>query len=267
MTVEHDPLWLRLQSLQIDTPGAEFTFTQRLARENHWSESFAQRVVHEYLRFIYLATVAGHPVTPSDEVDQAWHLHLVYTRSYWDDLCRNILGKPLHHGPTKGGHAEAAKFDDWYARTKQSYKRLFGQAPPQDIWPPANIRFAPADRFKRIDSSAHWIIPKRLTQHAALWSSTAFILASCIIQPSNKNFFPWGFFIIVAPAMMFFLILISKISRQNRKKRKRNDKGDGCSSFGAGGGCGNGCGSDSGSDSGGGGSSGCGGGGCGGGGD
>ncbi|MEK6230809.1 MAG: hypothetical protein N2A42_03075 [Luteolibacter sp.] len=33
----------------------------------------------EYKRFVALAMLAGHPVTPSEEVDQAWHLHLVYT--------------------------------------------------------------------------------------------------------------------------------------------------------------------------------------------
>ena len=37
----------------------------------------------------------GRHIGPSDEVDQAWHLHLVYTRSYWGEFCPNVLGKPL----------------------------------------------------------------------------------------------------------------------------------------------------------------------------
>ncbi len=41
----------------------------------------------EYRRFAFLAATAGHPVTPSDAVDQAWHLHLTYSRDYWDRFC------------------------------------------------------------------------------------------------------------------------------------------------------------------------------------
>ncbi|MEZ6192343.1 MAG: hypothetical protein R3C45_13785 [Phycisphaerales bacterium] len=51
-------------------------------------------MVNEYRRFCYLAIAAGHTVTPSDEVDQAWHLHLLYTRDYWEDFCPNVLGTP-----------------------------------------------------------------------------------------------------------------------------------------------------------------------------
>ena len=89
--------------------------TQRLARDNGWTFEFAERVVEEYRRFAFLAKTAGHPVTPSDEVDQMWHLHLTYTRSYWDDFCGRVLEAPLHHDPTQGGRAEGEKFDDWYA--------------------------------------------------------------------------------------------------------------------------------------------------------
>ena len=59
----------------------------RLASENGWSREYAVRVMQEYRRFAFLAVAAGHPVSPSDAVDQAWHLHLVYTRSYWDEFC------------------------------------------------------------------------------------------------------------------------------------------------------------------------------------
>ncbi|MGF2075510.1 glycine-rich domain-containing protein, partial [Enterococcus casseliflavus] len=90
---------------------------QRLARENGWKLEFTRRVVAEYKRFIFLAIVAGHAVTPSQQVDQAWHLHLLYTRSYWDDFCGQVLGLRIHHGPTQGGSAEQAKYRDWYDRT------------------------------------------------------------------------------------------------------------------------------------------------------
>jgi hypothetical protein len=98
MNTTNDPLWLKLKDFAFD-PQDALTFTRRLARENNWSPDFSRRVVDEYRRFLFLALRAGHPVTPSDEIDQAWHLHLVYTRSYWEELCRDILGRPLHHGP------------------------------------------------------------------------------------------------------------------------------------------------------------------------
>lgn len=59
------------------------TFVGRLARDNGWKPGYAERVYREYLRFVFLAATAGHPVTPSVDVDEVWHLHLCYTRSYW----------------------------------------------------------------------------------------------------------------------------------------------------------------------------------------
>jgi hypothetical protein len=115
--LDDDALWCALRDFAFDAPDAELSFSLRLARDSSWPRSFARRVIEEYRRFLYLVQVAGHPCTPSEEVDQAWHLHLVYTRSYWDDLCDAVLGFPLHHGPTEGGAVEGARYHDQYART------------------------------------------------------------------------------------------------------------------------------------------------------
>src|SRR5262245_63811110 len=114
MNASQQVLYNRLMTFEIDEPGVELTFARRLARENGWDLLYAERVIAEYKRFLLLACEAGHVVSPSEDVDQAWHLHLTYTRSYWDGLCREVLGRPLHHGPTKGGAAEQAKFIDLY---------------------------------------------------------------------------------------------------------------------------------------------------------
>jgi len=95
-------LWQKLESFPLDDPSSGLRFSDRLARENGWSAAHSSGVIAEYRKFLYLCATAGHPVTPSDAVDQAWHLHLCYTQSYWDDLCGDILRFPLHHGPTKG---------------------------------------------------------------------------------------------------------------------------------------------------------------------
>jgi hypothetical protein len=154
------PLWSRLEAMQLDAPGARVTFAGRLARDNGWSPAFANAVIGEYRRFLYLAARAGHAVSPSDAVDQAWHQHLLYTRHYWGVLCREVLDFELHHGPTLGGAQEAAKFDDWYRRTLDSYRAAFGEEPPAAIWPAVERRFDGVERMRRVDLGSHWMVAK-----------------------------------------------------------------------------------------------------------
>src|SRR5688572_28429037 len=134
MKTEHADLLQRLEKFSLDSADASFPFSSRLAKENRWPLAYSHRVIAEYKRFAFLAVAAGHPVSPSEAVDEAWHLHLTYTQSYWKEFCPQVLQMPLHHQPTKGGSAEKEKFEDWYARTLQSYRIFFGE-PPADIWP------------------------------------------------------------------------------------------------------------------------------------
>ncbi|MBI1401901.1 MAG: hypothetical protein GC147_01630 [Porphyrobacter sp.] len=136
-----DDLWHRIAAHEIGPPGAALTFAARLARENRWDAAHAARVIGEYKRFCYLAMTAGHAVTPSDAVDQAWHLHLTYSRDYWEVFCAQVLGAPLHHGPTAGGAVERERYYRQYAETLAAYEAVFGAPPPPDIWPSARRRF------------------------------------------------------------------------------------------------------------------------------
>lgn len=141
----------RLQDWSLDPPGSAWSFEQTLARDQRWRAEYAARVVTEYRRFVYLAVAAGHPVCPSEAVDQAWHQHLLETRGYWLEFCPEVLGQPLHHTPSRGGEAERRKLEEWYRRTLASYQASFGETPPVDIWPPLERRFgaqpqAPAPR-------------------------------------------------------------------------------------------------------------------------
>lgn len=160
MNAEQMKLYQRLQAFSLDEPDANLSFSKRLARDNRWTAKYTQRVIDEYKKFAFLAVVAGHPMTPSDQVDQAWHLHLVYTRSYWGEFCPNVLQTPLHHGPTRGGSREHHKFNDWYSKTLASYESFFGHTPPPDIWPPAHIRFGRDLHFVRVNTQQTWLLPK-----------------------------------------------------------------------------------------------------------
>ncbi len=166
MDSQKNMIWQRIEEHVFDDPESSHPFSTRLAKENDWSRAKTARVIYEYRRFLLLAATAGHPVSPSDEVDQAWHLHLLYTRNYWDQMCKTVLEMPLHHEPSRGGAHEQGKFQDWYAKTLSSYQSIFNQLPPADIWP-ADAGHAHHD-FKRIDTHSNWIIPKMKLMQTAV---------------------------------------------------------------------------------------------------
>lgn len=162
-----DPVWNRLSVYTIGPDDAALGFTERLARENGWSRAKADRVIVEYKRFCFLAVTVDHPVTPSDEVDQAWHLHLTYSRDYWERFCPEVLGRPLHHGPTAGGSDEQHRFFDQYAETLRSYARVFG-SPPADLWPDAARRLNEDHKARRVHPRDAIIVPQNAVRIALL---------------------------------------------------------------------------------------------------
>ncbi|MCA2553319.1 MAG: TIGR04222 domain-containing membrane protein [Microcystis sp. M04BS1] len=160
MNFQQTELYKRIQAFALDRPDSQLSFSQRLARDNDWSLGYTQRVIEEYKKFIFLAVAAGHPVTPSDQIDQVWHLHLTYTRLYWQEFCPKILQTTLHHEPTRGGSSEQLKFGSWYSKTLESYEQFFGHIPPIDIWPKPKDRFGRDLHFIRINTQQSWVLSK-----------------------------------------------------------------------------------------------------------
>jgi len=134
--VDADSIIRQVEAFSIDKPGAPYPFSARLADEQDWTGDFAERAIKEYLRFICLAVVAGHPVTPSFVVDEVWHTHLIFTRSYWEEL-GDIVGRLIHHDPGQGENGDETMFARQYQRTLESYRKFFSE-PPADIWGPDN---------------------------------------------------------------------------------------------------------------------------------
>jgi hypothetical protein len=185
LTAQQADLLERIQAFSLDQAGVRLAFSHRLAKDNGWPLAYAQRVIAEYKKFAFLAVIAGHPVTPSDQVDQAWHLHLTYTRSYWDEFCGQVLQMPLHHEPTQGGRTENQKFDSWYSKTLESYQHFFGEAPPADIWPAPEVRFGRDLHFIRINSRSNWVVPKLAITRGAAASAIMLLslgLTGCYID-------------------------------------------------------------------------------------
>lgn len=127
---------LRLDQYSPDAPDAPVPYSQRLAEAEGWSRLHTLTVIEEYKRFAYLAVFAGHPVTPSEAIDAAWHLHLQYSKEYWDVFCAEVLRAPLHHAPGIGAPDEDDAYAQHYQQTLESYRRAFGMEPPPDVWPP-----------------------------------------------------------------------------------------------------------------------------------
>ena len=134
MTDSQRQRWQQLQAFEFDPPGAIIRFEDKLLSATGWTRHFAAVAIAEYRRFLLLAATAGHKVSPPPIVDQVWHLHLLYTRNYWDDLCPNVLGFHLHHEPATGAAGNAEALDDAYECTLASYATTFGHAPPADVW-------------------------------------------------------------------------------------------------------------------------------------
>lgn len=153
------PVWHRLTSCTFGPADAAFDFPARLARENGWSAAHAARVIEEYKRFCFLAVTGDAEVTPSDAVDQVWHLHLTYSRDYWQHFCPEVLGCELHHGPTRGGTSERSRFFTQYARTLKLYEQAFGPA-PEDIWPHAARRLLDDPRARRVHPRDGLVVPR-----------------------------------------------------------------------------------------------------------
>lgn len=82
--------------------------------------------MEEYRRFLFRSVVMDHIVTPSEEVDQFWHMQICYTKSYWNELCEKALIRPLHHNQIFGGEYEIQKYRQCYLDSLKSYESYFG---------------------------------------------------------------------------------------------------------------------------------------------
>jgi hypothetical protein len=281
MTPEQSALWNQLAGFSFDDPGSAFPFSQRLALENGWSREFAARAIEEYRRFLFLSAVSGHLCTPSDEIDQVWHLHLCYTKSYWHDLCRDLLGREIHHGPTRGGEAEDTRYRLAYKATLASYRSLFNGDPPGALWPEVAERFDRRRRFRRVDLARSWVFekPNPLRVFGVLVALGAISLAACKEDAFGDPMMPiYAFGVAASVGILAILIRAVRGGRGGRRSSRRKSGCGSCSTWIGGSSCGSG-GADSGhdgdgndgqNDGGGGGGSGCGsscGSGCGGGGD
>ena len=180
-------------------------FARKLAREHGWTDVFTARAIEEYRRFCFLACSAGRMVTPSDAVDEVWHLHLTCSRDYWDVFCADVLRMPFHHEPAGGGRAEALRHREQYARTLFAYEQRFG-APPESIWPSTREQFAPSS-FRRVDLKRVRVLPRLSWRGVLAAVGLAAAPAAAIAQEWNPLDWTGPRFLVLYTALLVASIL------------------------------------------------------------
>ncbi|HEX7847675.1 MAG TPA: hypothetical protein VF476_17870 [Chitinophagaceae bacterium] len=221
--IEHKELWERIQGFNIDDQASSIKFSDKLSFQNNWSSAYTEKVIREYKKFIFLCCISPQGASPSADIDEAWHLHLTYTQSYWKEFCDNTLRQPVHHHPSKGGEIEKARHNQWYEATLQLYKDVFEEEPPNDVWP--------APRAERFAST---VIPETIKkpplQKIFLLLIAPFVIplfyaTSNPFQLTGPKFLVFYAGLIVAFAISLWLIY-QNIREQVRTIHKNNYKGD-----------------------------------------
>ncbi|MGU3588341.1 glycine-rich domain-containing protein [Methylobacterium brachiatum] len=140
-TLSMPDLWARILPWH-DRLASDGAFVTRVRTALAVDGHAASEAILEYLRFAYLAWASPTGSTPSKAVDEVWHAHLLFTRSY-ESFCLDTRGHHLHHEPGDG-ETDEARFRDAYRNTLDLYRAEFGE-PPGRWWPrpaPASVAAA-----------------------------------------------------------------------------------------------------------------------------
>ncbi len=117
-------------------------------KEYGWEPSFAGKVVYEYKRFMYLKSKDPN-CSPSDHIDQFWHVHILYTESY-ARFCMENFGKFIHHNPDMSLDQKARK--ERIGRTIKLYMLTYPSITYPEIWN-INLELANVDLTKKVSTS------------------------------------------------------------------------------------------------------------------
>ncbi len=208
IVLQQDPLWQRLQNFSLDQLNVDFPFSKKLSKEENWTDSFTAKAIEEYKKFVYLCCTLPNGASPSEVVDKVWHMHLIYTRNYWEEFCPDILQRKLHHDPSQGGQKENEKHKTWFNETLKSYREIFQQEPPQDIWKPD----------QKIPSNNE---NKSYLRKIALLLTCAFIIYSC----SENNNSGLGIFFTIIFSFVIIVLIIKALTKNSESNKNNTETG------------------------------------------
>lgn len=102
---------------------------KRVVYMHGYSRKQAEKLSHQYKNFLFLIKkYDGHEkIIPSQEIDDFWHEHILYTVQYRKDS-EMFLGKYLEHKPDTPwrGREVLEEYERQFSRTQELYKKEFG---------------------------------------------------------------------------------------------------------------------------------------------
>lgn len=114
---------------EVDNYSVPDMLIPRVAKEHGYDMDMAEALVREAKRMLFLSASKRVVVSPSHQVDMAWHEMLMFTRFYQEFA--DFIGKFIHHDPTPGPPDGGRT----YAQTKVNYKEAFGEDVDPRYWP------------------------------------------------------------------------------------------------------------------------------------
>jgi len=228
---EQQKIWDRIQTYNIAGSQSDI-FIKKLMTELDCSKSYCKGAETEYKRFIFLAAISTAPVTPSKIIDSVWHTHLLFSRSYWQEFCPEIVGKALHHEPS--GDEDADKMNQQFHQTLSLYQQYFGISPPPE--------------YCLSTESTKGKASKHQTAYASGAIALAGVMGVAVAESSDyiepkADLVSIGLFIALVVAFYFIYKLFTGSSKKNKTKTKNNNNsGSGCSSSDCSSSCGSSCG-------------------------
>ena len=102
----------------------------KMAEKSMWSLKSAKAASEQYKRFLFLQYQYGkhYSLAPSQEMDEFWHQHILFTQQYQND-CQRIFGHYFHHSPTLKSASSTvhATMHKNFETTQVLYYREFGE--------------------------------------------------------------------------------------------------------------------------------------------
>ena len=99
----------------------------RLTNIDNWPRKTAIQAVGDYRNYLYLRKkYSDQALTPSYEIDEAWHAHILHTREY-TKFCHELFGYYLHHDPhIMGQKGDFHQLETSFELTQELHKKEFG---------------------------------------------------------------------------------------------------------------------------------------------
>jgi len=201
MTIEQQKLKEKIDQY-FDKFCNETNYVNRLGQENNWDFIYTIRVIEEYKKFLFVYALDKKPISPPHPIDEAWHIHILYTKKYFEELTP-ILGKVLHHEPESGKKEEneITKLKNWYDSTINRYRNLFGKE-PSDIW--------------TVVKKMNYSIPDKAKKKPVLYVNIPVIVLFIVITLLlSVNGFLW-----LAIFTFFGALIYTAVSQENKKKKQ-----------------------------------------------